>query len=274
MKKILIYMLLFFSIVSFSGCLKEGLPAMKNSSQNAISGFDFEFRWLSQDTVRQNGAIVDIRELSNVAKLTNMLRITNRADGNDTVYCQLSIPSQVPSKQRINVKLTNIWAYAAIPDAATITPLNGSPALGKPGDFSKATSYKVTAADGSSKSYTVVVAPLPIVNQWEGLYHSTGHFDHPTSPRDLDLDKYYSSVDATTITGDHSDLGSNGYTMNIKINSDNTCIVTQYASGSLIGEMVPGAVNKYDPATKTFTLNYRYMGSNGYRTISETLKLK
>lgn len=267
-------MFLFFSIVSLSGCLKEGLPVTNNSNQKAISGFDFEFRWLSQDTVRQNGQVVDIRTVSSVAKLNNTIKITSRADGNDTIYCKLSIPSSVPTKQRINVKLTSIWAYAAIPNAANIAPQNGSPELGKPGDFSKATSYKVTAADGSSKTYTVVVAPLPVVNQWEGLYHSTGHFDHPTSPRDLNLDKYFTSVDASTITGDHSDLGSSGYTITIKINSDNSVVVTQYASGSLLGEMVPGAVNKYDPATKTFTLNYRYMGGNGYRTISETLKLK
>lgn len=274
MKKILIYTFIFFSIISLSGCLKEGLPETKNSNQNAISGFDFEFRWLTQDTVRQNGQVVDIRTLSAVAKLNNAIKITNRTDGKDTIYCKLSIPSSVPTKQRINVKLNNIWAYAAIPNAANITPLNGSPILGQPGDFSKPNSYKVTAADGSSKSYTVVVSPLPVVNQWEGLYHATGHFDHPTSPRDLDLDKYFTSLDATTITGDHSDLGSSGYTITIKINTDNTVVVTQYASGSLLGEMVPGAVNKYDPATKTFTLNYRYTGGNGYRTISETLKLK
>ena len=32
--------------------------------------------------------------------------------------------------------------------------------------------------------------------------------------------------------------------------------------------------NVYDPATKTFTLNYQYEGSGGFRVISETIKKK
>lgn len=270
----MIYLLFFFSITYLTGCLKENLPATTNSDQKTITGFDFEYRWVYMDTVKTNGVIIDIRELSSVAKLTNIIKSTNRTDGNDTLYCTLSIPSSIPTKQRRNVKLTSIIAYAAIPDAAIITPLKGSPTLGTPGDFSKPTYYQVKAADGSTKNYTIVVNPLPIVNQWEGSYQSTGHFGHPTSPRDFSLVKYFTSVDATTITGDHSDLGGSGYTITIKINADNSCVVAQYASGSVIGEMVPGADNKYNPTTKTFTLNYRYAGSNGYRTISETLKLK
>lgn len=155
-------MFLFFSIISFSGCLKEGLPVTKNSNQKTITGFDFEYRWLSQDTVKSNGVVVEIRQLSSVVKLTNTIKITNRTDGNDTVYCKPAIPSSIPTKQRVNVKLTNIWAYAAIPNAAIITAINNSPVLGTSGDFSKPAFYKVTAADGSSKTYTIIVTPLPV----------------------------------------------------------------------------------------------------------------
>ncbi len=120
----------------------------------------------------------------------------------------------------------------------------------------------------------IKVKPIPAINIYEGNYASTGRFEHPTAPRDLALDKYMTTVNTNTITGPHSDLGGSGYTIEVKINTDNTCVVSQFANGAPLGEMTPGAINKYDPTTKTFTLNYRYSGSNGWRTISETLKLK
>lgn len=153
-------MLLFVSIASFSGCLKENLPETTNSDKKEITGFDFEHRWLYTENVIKNGVTVETRQLSSVAKLNNNIKITKRTDEKDTIYCSLIIPSNVPTQERSNVKLTKMWAYAAISDAAIIAPLNGSPALGFPGDFSKPTSYQVTAADGSTKNYTVIVKSL------------------------------------------------------------------------------------------------------------------
>ncbi len=107
----------------------------------------------------------------------------------------------------------------------------------------------------------------------EGIYISSGYFEHPTSPRDLASEKYLTKVNETTLTGAHSDLGDSGYTIRITVNADYSVIVEQFNPEPL-GEMVPGAVNKYDPVTKTFTLNYRYMAGTGWIIIHETLKLK
>lgn len=156
MKKILIHTLLIASIISFSGCLKDDLPETKSSGQKEITGFDFEHRWTYTEEVKKNGVVVETRQLTAVAKLNNVIKVTKRDDGKDTVYCKLSIPTTVPIDELNNVKISKIWAYAAISDAAIITPLSGSPILGIPGDFTKPVSYKVTAADGSSKDYTVV----------------------------------------------------------------------------------------------------------------------
>jgi len=106
-----------------------------------------------------------------------------------------------------------------------------------------------------------------------GIYVSSGYFDHPTAPRELALEKTLSKLNDNTLICGHSDLGGSGYTITMTVNSDYSVTVKQFAPDE-IGEMVPGAVNKYDPVSKTFTLNYRYMGGNGWRTVNETLKLK
>lgn len=134
----------------------------------------------------------------------------------------------------------------------------------------------ITATSVSSviiaANFKTVILQVPVANQWEGFYQATGVFTHPTAgPRNLNLVKQYTTLDATSITGPHSDLGGSGYTVILKINADNSVIVTQFANGVLIGEMVPGAVNNYNPVTKVFTLNYRYSGSGGFRVIQETL---
>ncbi|MGV8092167.1 MAG: BT_3044 domain-containing protein [Mangrovibacterium sp.] len=266
--KIVILSCLVWAIISTS-CLKNDLPEIIESSLNTITAVNFQYRYVDTTYVAPGTPSADTLITVKMVTLNTSIRTSN-----DTIYCTPTFPSTFPSAQKVNVTLKHIWAYVTIPDAAVIESVDNAPKLGTPGDYSSPTSYKVTAANGDPKVFVIAVKPLPAVNKWEGLYHSTGYFDHPSSPRALDLDKYYSSVDANTITGDHSDLGSSGYTVTIKINADNSCIVTQYASGSVIGEMTPGEVNKYDPATKTFTLHYRYSGSGGYRTISETLTLK
>ena len=261
---------------TLTSCLKSGLDEMPAFSDADITNIGFEYRYEDSSDKWTDGS----NTVKNITMgLTKEIKKAGaNGNGSDSIIISLSVPAPSGSftrEERQKISLTSLVGTVYLSTAATVEPVGDAPIFGEPGDYTKIRQYKVTAADGkTSKIWNIRVKKLPIINQYEGLYHSTGHFDHPSSPRDLDLDKYYSSVDATTISGDHSDLGENGYTITIKVNSDNTCVVTQYASGSVLGEMVPGAINKYDPATKTFTLNYRYMGGNGYRTISETLKLK
>lgn len=112
----------------------------------------------------------------------------------------------------------------------------------------------------------------PLANAFMGNYASTGTFTHPTSgARNFTSPKTLVAVDDQTCETDHSDLGTNGYKIRLKINADNSVTVTQFSSGTEIGEPVPDAINAFDPVTKTFSLNYRYSGSGGYRVVSETL---
>ena len=46
-----------------------------------------------------------------------------------------------------------------ISTAAIIKPIGDAPKLGVPGDWTKDNQYEVTAADGTKKTWTIVVEP-------------------------------------------------------------------------------------------------------------------
>ncbi|MDJ1467392.1 DUF1735 domain-containing protein [Cytophagaceae bacterium DM2B3-1] len=145
-------------------------------------------------------------------------------------------------------------------------------------DFSKdyALALAITDASGatiaSNVGYTVIaITGLP--NAYEGNYHSTGFFQHPTSPRDINRDKHLSSIDKFTSETEFADLAGN-YKMWLKVNKDNTVTITPKETAASVSSFQQTGTNKYDPETKTFTLNYKYVGSNGDRIINETLVKK
>lgn len=141
--------------VAFSSCLKSGLPKPDNSPLNAISNFNYEYRWTDTAYILPGTPQADTVITVNMVLLGNSITISQ-----DTIYTSPTIPGNLPASQITNVTLKHIWAYANIPDAAIIAPLNGAPVLGKPGDFTSPVSYQVTAANGTKSTWVVVTAPL------------------------------------------------------------------------------------------------------------------
>jgi hypothetical protein len=145
----------------------------------------------------------------------------------------------------------------------------GAEALDACDKFIAAVSIQSVSGDiaiaGNMKSYLV---SLPISNPYEGNYHASGTFTHPTAGvRTIDEDKVLSTVDCKTVKTTVGDLG--GYDAIFTVNADNTVTVTGGLSASQL--LVQSGVNTYTPATKTFVVNYYYVGGGGNRVISETL---
>lgn len=116
-------------------------------------------------------------------------------------------------------------------------------------------------------------------NIYDGDYLATGHFEHPTSPRDFDeLEVSLATVGATSVSKDLGDLGP-GTKINITVNANNTVTITPGAgtSGSTasVGNMSGDPVynNTYDPATHTFWLKYGYPLPGPTRIITEKVVL-
>lgn len=135
--------------------------------------------------------------------------------------------------------------------------------------------FQITSASNGvtvSGNYATKVIGVVLRNNYEATYASTGFFTHPNpaSSRAINKEKSVSSVDANTSETEFADLGGSGWLMWLRVNADNT--VTIIPKGATSATATTTGVNKYDPATKTFTLNYKYPGSGGDRVITETLK--
>ena len=111
----------------------------------------------------------------------------------------------------------------------------------------------------------IVVDGTP--NKYQGNYKSIGTFTHPTMPRKIERDKVLKSINKSTSETEFADLG---YLMWITINKDNSVtIIPKEGTSTLAGPFEQMGINKYDPLTKTFTLNYQY--NSGTRGVSEKI---
>ena len=122
-----------------------------------------------------------------------------------------------------------------------------------------------------SSNFGYKIISLKLKNQYDGTYAATGTFTHPVNgPRAINEEKELQTIDLNTVQTNFADLGGSGWLMQLRVNADNT--VTLTPKGAASTATVQFGVNKYDPATKTYTLNYKYAGSGGDRVINETLK--
>lgn len=113
-------------------------------------------------------------------------------------------------------------------------------------------------------SAIVVVA---LRSPYAGTYKAVGKRHHPTlGDFPFSYNVVMGTVDKNVILGNA--LADLAVDLQITINPDNSVTVSS-TSDPL--QLTSGAVNKYDPATKTFTLNYFYAISGAARVINETL---
>ena len=184
-----------------------------------------------------------------------------------TLYQLASATTTVKAGSRLApVKLTFASAgdKSKVPDATVYN------------DAAYALPLKITSASNNvavSSNYSTKIIFLKIKNIYDGEYHSKGTFTHPVNgPRNIDRDKTLATIDISTVETEYADLGGNGWKMWLKINADNT--VTLIPKSSASTATVQFGVNKYDPAAKAYTLNYKYAGSGGDRVVNEVITVK
>ncbi len=142
-------------------------------------------------------------------------------------------------------------------------------------DLSKKFILPVSIKDAGSVivsgNFRTSLLAIAVKNKYEASYQATGVFNHPTAgARNINEVKGLTTIDANTVAAKLGDLA--GWTLWLTVNADNTVSMKHVAGGSL--NAIPNGVNKYDPATKSFTLNYKYAGGGGDRVVSETLTRK
>lgn len=159
------YLLFALLSIGLSSCLKNGLDDLPAFDQAAISNVFLEHRFYDPaDKWIDGSSTVKFQRLV-VSK-----RIVAATSGTqlDSVIITPTVPKPTGSfttEERLKVTLENIVVYMNISTAATISPLDGAPVLGKPGDFSSPRKYKVMAADGKTyRDWVIVFKPLTLAN--------------------------------------------------------------------------------------------------------------
>ena len=271
----------------FSSCLKEGLPKYPLFAGNAITNVYVEYRYNSSQ--QYGGQPVVAYQKLVVSQVID--------SAHSTINVTLAVPAAngtFTSTERAKINLNNLVMYFDVTTAASMTAAAGTPKPGDVGDLSKPLSYVVTAANGQKRTWTVIVAPLPIINKYEGTYTSNGYFYHPSSPRDITaLVKSVLTSGPNSVLVDLGDLGTSGYQAEFTIDPATNNVTIATAAGAAGGPYTmftsglpatnPGYApqwagsascnNTYDPATKTFFVRYGYMGGSGWRVTEEVLKM-
>lgn len=151
MRKIYNILLSLLLMTMVSSCLKFGLDELPEYEGNEITNFKFEYRWWDE---AKNKMCV---ELMNVK--------TQIDSENHVVSCEIVVPKsdkEFPEEIRDKVTLSNLVGYCTLSTAARIAPVGNSPKLGEIQDFSspEGMQYKVTAANGDSKIWTLKIVSL------------------------------------------------------------------------------------------------------------------
>ncbi|WP_316839022.1 DUF5018-related domain-containing protein [Pedobacter gandavensis] len=137
-------------MATMTSCLKKGLPDYPEWDGTNIDNVYVEYRFNGPE---QYGGqpIVVIKKLD----------VVKTVDApNSTINLAVSVPVASGSftvAERAKVLQSNLWVYMDISTAATIKPLTGTPKLGDPTNLTVPQKYEVSAANGSKKTWTIIV---------------------------------------------------------------------------------------------------------------------
>ncbi len=148
MKKILYLLVAVISAFSLSSCLTRNLEELPTYDGAEILSFYFECRFIDSE--------------SNKLRVTTMNSEVVIDSSAATVTCDIVVPdantTTLSEDEREEVSLSTLVGYCDISTAATIAPVGNSPTLGGQADWSDMENeYLVTAADGTEKTWTVII---------------------------------------------------------------------------------------------------------------------
>ena len=264
-------------MILFSAACQKAVVQEPPSTDASISNFYFTYNY--PDTTYANKGTSS--EIMSVRVQTINLSDQNYpvVISNDTAYVTPVVPGTgIPAGQLHNIKLSQLWGNVATVATSTVEPLNGSPVLGSMGDFSKPVSYRVNAANGSTKNWVIVTAPLPVLNQYDGYYSYKGYVLRGGDPV---LTGNFAGLSMALVTSGLSTVqfatsaiwgdGVTGISAGLPIltvNTDNSVTLAS-TTGQVYND--PGYQSRYDPASKTFFISFTWGAGPSQRLSTDTL---
>ena len=150
MKKYLYLIAAMFMAVLSTSCLESGLDELDEYSGCDITNGNVYWRYYGDGKIPASGE-QQVKQVYLAASRTQ--------DVENCVYTIRYVTGNIPEAERGNFTESKAVVAVTISTAATIKPINGAPKLGVPGDWTKDNQYEVTAADGTKKTWTIVVEP-------------------------------------------------------------------------------------------------------------------
>jgi len=151
MKKILIYLFtVLLTTFVFSAC-RMGLDELPVFQDAKMTNFWFEHREIVKKKY-PNGQEYEVVIFTDLKSACTFQVVS---ENNQSADCKVTISKAKVTK---TIDLKSVVGKATISTAATIQPVNSSPLLGVPGNFSGTATYLVKAADNiTEKNYKISV---------------------------------------------------------------------------------------------------------------------
>ena len=277
--------LLFLSMmVLFSACIKEKytIPIDDNTD-----------RLMTEFTTAKDGVnslALDFGTQMIEVDLTE-LRVPPRVSIGSSVVVKIALNNSLATNEGYQVPPAS--AYSLVSTDYTLTPtarkamvrlkVNPSGLIG--GSYAIGLTIQQVSAGEINQAAKDIIIELKVKNDYEGDYSATGLLTaysgnavtFPISSEfDIEEDKYLSTIDQTTVETTAGYTAFTGAYMFLRVNPvTNNVTVMPSTLGPTFATLSNNGTCKYDPATGTFTLNYKYFnGVGNIRTISETLVIK
>lgn len=153
MKKITYSIFLLFIAFSLTSCLKSGMEDLPEYSEAEITSVStVRYRYISEEIAPSSG--------QKLVKEVDLTYTSSISSENATVKLTVTAPSNFPAAELPKLSKANLVIAVGLSTAARLTPIGSAPRLGVPGDFSKKNEYLVTAADGTTKTWSIEILSL------------------------------------------------------------------------------------------------------------------
>ena len=217
------------------------------------------------------------------------LRVPPRAAMGNSVQVKIALNNALASAEGYAIPSPS--AYALVTTDFTLTPTNKKTYVrlrvnpsGLVGDtYAIGLTIQNVSAGEINQAAKDIIIELKVKNAYEGDYYASGErilYAGPTlasgiaSIFDIDTDKYLYTIDQNTVETDVADLIGGGW-MFLEVNPVTNDVTVKPSTLSPTFLLSNNGLCKYNPATRTFTLNYKYFNAAGnLRTIVETIALK
>ncbi|MGN0057546.1 MAG: DUF5018-related domain-containing protein [Phocaeicola plebeius] len=150
MKKLINILFTLLLAVVATSCLENGLEELDTYTDCDITSGEIYWRYYGTDVIPGSG--------ETQVKQVRLARAVEQDADNNTFYIRY-VTGNLPADQVSAFTTSKVVIAVTISTAAVIKPIDGSPTLGVPGDWSKPNKYEVTAANGDKKVWTIVVEP-------------------------------------------------------------------------------------------------------------------